>query len=207
MTLEAIVFDIGHVLVEWHPERPFDRLIGSDRRKKLFDAVDFHSMNIRSDLGTEQMADGVAALAAQHPEHAAEIQIWAECWLEMLAPALDRSARVLRALRAKGWPVYALSNFGDQTFDLAEARYPILAEFDQRFISARLKMMKPDPAIYAEVETKTGHAPDALLFVDDRPENIKAAEDRGWHGHLFTTEAALAEDIVSRGLLTEDEAQ
>lgn len=206
MTIEAVVFDIGHVLVEWHPERPFDRLFGERRRKELFQQVDFHNMNIRSDLGAEHMEDGVAALAKKHPELAEEIQVWADCWLEMLAPDLKRSARMLKALRAKGVPVYALSNFGDRTFVLAEERYPILKEFDVRFISARLKMMKPDPAIYAEVETKTGHLASSLFFIDDRRDNIEAAQTRGWHGHLFTTEAKLADDMVARGLLTEAEA-
>ena len=100
-------------------------------------------------------------------------------------------------------PVYALSNFGDRTFDLAEAHFPILKEFDQRFISARLGVMKPDPKIYEILETETGHPPASLLFIDDRTENIEAAIARGWQGHLFTSEAGLAKRLVSDRLLSE----
>jgi 2-haloacid dehalogenase len=124
----------------------------------------------------------------------------------MFEPDLKHSARLLRALRAKGIPVYALSNFGDKTFDLGQAKFPVLTEFDALFISARLGVIKPDPAIYAALETQTGHAPETMLFIDDRPENIAAAEARGWHGHVFTSEAGLAARLIAEGLLTKEEA-
>ena len=203
--IKAAVFDIGNVLIEWVPERPFDRLLGRARREELFAKVDFASMNDRSDLG-EDMVDLVQELADQHPEDREDILLWSEHWLEMLAPELPQSARLLRALRAKNVPVFALSNFGVGTLALAERRYPVLMEFDQRFISGELHMMKPDPAIYAHVETETGVAPEDLLFIDDRADNIAAAKVRGWQGHLFETQEGLATRLVTEGLLTPEEA-
>jgi 2-haloacid dehalogenase len=32
MKIEAVVFDIGNVLIEWHPERYFDRTIGEEKK-------------------------------------------------------------------------------------------------------------------------------------------------------------------------------
>lgn len=206
MAIKAVVFDIGNVLVEWHPAKPFDAILGEARRKELFAKVDFDAMNLRSDEGVQDMWEGVEALAAQHPEDAGDIMLWSKHWIDMLEPDLKRSARMLRALRAKSIPVYALSNFGDRTFDLAEEKYPVLKEFDHRFISARMGKIKPDPAIYAEVENNVPEAPETLLFIDDRPENIDACLTRGWHGHLFTDEAGLAERLVAEELLTEAEA-
>jgi len=40
MAIEAVVFDIGNVLLEWYPEQFYDRKIGTDRRKQLFSEVD-----------------------------------------------------------------------------------------------------------------------------------------------------------------------
>ena len=51
MSVDAVVFDIGNVLLEWHPERYFDRTIGPERRRAMFAAVDLHAMNDRIDLG------------------------------------------------------------------------------------------------------------------------------------------------------------
>ena len=49
-------------------------------------------------------------------------------------------------------------------------------------------------------------APGALLFTDDRRENIEAAEARGWQGHLFEGPEGWAGRLVSEGLLTAEEA-
>jgi len=203
--IKAVVFDIGNVLVEWVPERPFDRLLGRARREELFAKVDFSSMNDRSDLG-EDMWDLVGELTDQHPEDRKDILLWAEHWMEMLAPDLPLTARLLRTLRAKGIPVFALSNFGVGTLKLAEQRYPVLTEFDQRFISGELRLAKPDPAIYAHLEAETGVDAEGLLFIDDRADNIDAAKARGWQGHLFEAPEGLAKRLVAEGLLTADEA-
>ena len=167
--------------------------------------MDFEGVNLRSDEGVQDMWEGIEALAAEHPDDAEDILLWSKHWIDMLEPALERSARMLRALRAKGIPVYALSNFGDRTFDLAEEKYPILKEFDKRFISARMGKIKPDPAIYVELESNVPEAAEALLFIDDRQENIDACVARGWQGHVFTNEEGLAQLLVAEGLLTEEE--
>jgi hypothetical protein len=49
--IEAVVFDIGNVLIEWQPERYYDATIGEDRRRAMFAEVDLHGMNDRVDLG------------------------------------------------------------------------------------------------------------------------------------------------------------
>ncbi len=205
MTIDAVVFDIGNVLVEWRPEDAFDRLIGEEKRQALFAAVDLDTMNARVDLGDE-IADVVAECAAAHPEWAEEVLIWNTHWGEMFQPVIPGSVRLLRALRARGVPVLALSNFGASTFDYAQTLYPFLTEFDQMYISGKMRMMKPDPAFYAALEAGCGVAPERLLFADDRPDNIAAAEARGWQGHLFEGPEGLAERLVAEGLLSAAEA-
>lgn len=200
MGVEAVVFDIGNVLVEWDPYRPFDRLIGREARDALFEVVPFMEMNDRVDLG-ENFHSAVEGLAEQHPDHREQVLIWRDHWGEMFAPDLKLSAKCLRALRAKGVPVYALSNFGVETFAIGEEMYPVLKEFDQRFVSGHLKMMKPDPAIYIALEEGTGHAPETLFFIDDKPENIAACEARGWQGHLMQDEQGLVDRLMAEGLL------
>jgi len=51
MNIQAVVFDIGNVLIEWQPEHYYDRTIGEARRKEMFAAVDLHGMNDRIDTG------------------------------------------------------------------------------------------------------------------------------------------------------------
>ena len=205
MSVEAVVFDIGNVLIEWNPERVYDAEIGPEARAELFAAVDLHGMNEKVDLG-ENFHGQVSALARAHPERAAEIMLWHDRWIEMASPEIPRSGRLLRALKARGIPVFALSNFGVETFEIARAHYPVFSEFDALFVSGHLRMAKPDAPIYERLERETGVAPKRLLFTDDREDNIAAAHARGWQTHHFTGPDGLAERLVAEGLLTAEEA-
>jgi 2-haloacid dehalogenase len=69
-----------------------------------------------------------------------------------------------------------------------------------------MRMIKPDPNIYATLENQSGLAPENLIFTDDRPDNIAAAAARGWHTHLFTDPAGWAARLVSEGLLSQEDA-
>jgi 2-haloacid dehalogenase len=205
MSVRAVVFDIGNVLIEWRPERFFDRVVGEARRREMFDAIDLHAMNDRIDRG-EGFAAVVDETAAANPAFAPEVAMWRDRWLELAAPAIPRSVRLLRALRGKGVPVHALTNFGVETFALAQTEYDFLSEFDRAFVSGHLRIIKPDAAIYEAVEAGTGLTGDALLFADDRPDNVAAAAARGWRTHLFEHPEGWAARLVAEGLLTEEEA-
>lgn len=205
MTAKAVVFDIGKVLIGWDPEGFYDRVIGPDRRARLFAAVDLHAMNNGLDNGDPWLAS-VTALAGRHPDWRAEIMLWHDRWIEMTGPPIAHSVRLLRALRARGVPVYALTNFGGESWRHAMPTYPFFAEFDGAAVSGDLRRMKPDAPIYAHVEAISGLTGPALLFTDDKAENIAAALARGWKGHLFSEPAGLAARLVAEGLLSEGEA-
>ena len=205
MTVEAVVFDIGNVLIEWNPERFYDRVLGAARRQEMFAALDLHGMNDGVDRGDEFRAT-VTAFAEANPDWADEILMWHDNWVEMASPAIDHSVRLLRALRRAGVPVLALSNFGVQTFELAVMHYPFLEEFDRAYVSGRMRCIKPDPQIYEMLEKDSGVPPETLLFTDDRAANIAAAAARGWQTHLFEGPGGFAARLVSERLLEEKEA-
>lgn len=206
MTIEAVVFDIGNVLIEWAPERLYDRLFGEARRREIFAAVDLAGMNDRVDLG-EGFRDVIYAFSDENPLFRDEIRRWHDRWIDMASPAIDHSVSLLRTLREKGVPVFALSNFGAESFDIACATYPFLTEFDRSYISAHHRLAKPDPAFFALLETDSSLSGASLLFTDDRADNIAAAKARGWQTHLFQGPSGFAHALVTHGLLTEVEAK
>ena len=205
MQPEAVVFDIGNVLVGWHPEAFYDREIGEDRRRALFAAVDLHAMNESLDAGA-LFRETVYDWADRHPDWAAEVRMWHDRWADLASPRIEGSIALLRALRRKGVPVFALTNFGRYSYEAAKGWLEFLGEFDREYVSGRLGVMKPDPAIYAAVEAACGIAPDRLLFTDDRADNITAAARRGWRTHQFESWQGWARRLVAEGLLTEGEA-
>ncbi|ETX27897.1 HAD family hydrolase [Roseivivax isoporae] len=201
MTIGAVVFDIGNVLIEWQPERHYDAVIGRARREALFAEVDLHTMNDAIDRGGD-FRETVMACADRHPDWADEIRLWHDSWLRLAGPAIPQSVAALRGLRDAGVPVFALSNFGVGTFAVAEPEYPFLAEFDRRYISGHMGMAKPDHDIYAALEEDCGVPPGQLLFTDDRADNIAVAAARGWQTHLFEGPEGWLARLRAEGLLT-----
>ena len=231
MPIEAVIFDIGNVLIEWQPERFYDRKVGRARREAMFAAVDLHAVNEKIDSGSP-FRETIYAAADALPEYAPEIRMWHDHWLDMASPAIDHSARLLGALRKRGVQVFALSNISREAYDTGLGAYPFLGEFDRLYLSGELGVTKPSPEIYARLEAVRGRAVviagddidtdriiparflkcvtfDGLgeqVFADDRAENIEAAARRGWQTHLFDGPTGWAARLVADGLLNEREA-
>ena len=53
MTISAVVFDIGNVLIRWQPEIYYDAIIGVEKRKQMFADVDLHGLQDLLDLGAD----------------------------------------------------------------------------------------------------------------------------------------------------------
>ena len=132
--------------------------------------------------------------------------MWYDRWIELASPRIEGSIALLRALRTKGVPVFALTNFGSYSYDEAREKLDFLGEFDREYVSGRLKVSKPEPRIFEIVEEDSGIAPDRLLFTDDKADNITAAARRGWRTHQFETWQGLARRLVAESLLTKTEA-
>lgn len=206
MTIKAVVFDIGNVLIQWDPTPFYDDLIGPERRNQLFAEARLDDMNELVDLG-HPFRQTIYDWAEQHPKWRDEIRMWHDHWIEFARPDISLSVHLMKALQTKGIPVMSLSNFGVDSYDYAATFYPFLREFDRDFISGHMGVIKPDPKIYAMLETETKLSGSDLIFTDDRADNIFAASERGWKTHLFTGPEGWADRLVAEGLLSEDEAR
>ena len=102
-----------------------------------------------------------------------------------------------RQLREAGIRTAILSNMPATVRD-AVNRCEWLPEFDCRTFSCDLHVTKPSPEIYLHCVENLGVASSETLFLDDRPENIRAAEALGMHGIVFTTPEEAAAEIDRR---------
>jgi 2-haloacid dehalogenase len=202
---QAVIFDIGNVLTRWQPEAFYDRVIGEDRRRALFAEVDLHRMNDIVDEGA-LFRETIYDWADRTPHWQAEIRLWYDRWIELASPRIEGSIALQRALRAKGVPVFALTNFGKYSFEEALPKMDFLTDFDRLYVSGQMGVIKPDPRIYEMVEDDCGLPPESLLFTDDRADNITAAARRGWRTHQFESWQGWAARLVAEGLLTAKEA-
>lgn len=204
-TPKAVVFDIGNVLMEWHPERLYARLIPDPAaRQAFFDETQIFEMNLEVDRGAP-FKEFIYAHAAKFPQYEALIRAWHDKWIEMAAPAIDGTVSILRTLKKRGVTVCALSNFGVESFAYACTVYPFLTEFDIPVISGREETIKPEPRIYEILEERSGLIGQDLFFMDDAPKNVAAARARFWQAEIFTSPRLLGQQLYARGLIGESE--
>lgn len=204
-TPKAVVFDIGNVLLEWRPDRLYERLLPDNaERRAFFEETRILEMNLEVDRGAPFKAH-VYAHAAKFPHVKGLVRAWHDNWIDMAAPAIDGSVALLRALKRRGVTVAALSNFGVDSFDLACRVYPFLTEFDVPVISGREEAIKPEPRIYEILEERTGLLGQDLFFMDDNAQNVAAARGRFWQAEIFTTPQILGRQLHARGLIGADD--
>lgn len=68
------------------------------------------------------------------------------------------------------------------------------------FASYDLGLLKPDLLIYQTVLRKLGAAPQETVFVDDKPQNVEAAQTAGIQGIVFDRATIAAEMQIMTGI-------
>lgn len=199
-TIKHVVFDIGQVLVHYDPTIPFQRLIPDDQQRAFFfENVCTSPWNIEQDRG-RSWADAEAMKIAEYPEWETHIRAFRAHWHEMVPYAYDDTVNILAAAIEAGYDVTFLTNFSADTFVEAQEMYPFLKSGRGVTVSGRVKLIKPDPAIY-DLHTKVFDLdPAATLFIDDNEQNIISARTYGWQALYFANEKALQPELERFGL-------
>lgn len=199
--IEGVVFDVGKVLVEWERDLPFRRLIPDARQRAWFmETVIPLSWHGQHDAG--RAADEmIAERSAMFPDHAHLIEAWLSHFNETIPGPVRGSEEIVEELAAHGVPLYAITNFGADTWAGFRPTYPLFDRFRDIVVSGDEKLAKPDPAIYALAEARFGHAPASMLFVDDSLPNVESARACGWHAHHFNGAETLRAELIERGLI------
>jgi len=103
-------------------------------------------------------------------------------------------------LKGRGILTAIVSNMGDTVHEEMEREFDWLRRFDVLVWSYKLRVTKPDPAIYRNVLEKLGTRAEETLFIDDRKENVDAAVAMGMKGVVFTTVEKLRAELMAAGL-------
>ncbi|UCI25344.1 HAD family hydrolase [Mesorhizobium sp. B2-8-5] len=198
--IRHIVFDIGKVLIHYDPDLAFSRLIpDAEERKWFFDNVCTSEWNIEQDRG-RTWEDAEALLIAEHPDHAENIRNFRRHWHEMVPHAYDDSVAIMLGLIERGHDVTMLTNFAADTLAEARQRFDFLNRPRGVTVSADIRQIKPDRAIYDHHVTAFGLEPSATLFIDDSQKNVDGARAAGWHSVLFIDARTLKADLQRFGI-------
>lgn len=199
--MKDIVFDLGAVLIDWNPRYLYRKIFADEAEMEQFLAdVCPSTWNIQMDAG-KPFAQGCAERIKLFAQYAAQINAYDTRWGEMLGGAIEGTVQILRELKAKGYRVYALSNWSAEKFPLAQAKFPFLNEFDGLVVSGLEKCAKPQPQIYQILLSRYGLQASNCIFTDDNPDNIKGAQALGFDTVLFTSPEDLRAELRQRGVL------
>ncbi len=198
---DAVVFDLGGVLIDWNPRYLYRKLFEDAGEMEDFLATVCNSAwNLRQDAG-RPVAEAAAVLKARHPDKAALIDAYFERWPEMLNGAIDGTVAILAELKDQGTPLYALTNWSAETYPHARSRFGFLEWFRAIVVSGEVGLIKPDADIYRLLLTSQGLTAAETVFIDDTAENVEAARALGFQGIRFTDATNLRTALAELGLL------
>ncbi len=107
---------------------------------------------------------------------------------------------VLARVKAAGYKTLLLSNTDPERFGFVLRRFPELGLFDDYVLSYKLKLLKPDPAIYFAAARLAGSTPPECVFIDDMEENVRGAVETGLAGIHYRPDTDLAAELKNLGL-------
>ena len=202
VTSLAIVFDFGGVLIDWNPHYLFDKLPGYDheRVERFLQEVDFYKWNVENDRG-RPFAETTAELSARFPQYRELIRAYDERYLESVGGAFEPVVKILKTLKAAGYPLYGLSNWPAEKFALVRPHYPIFEAFDDMVISGEVKIAKPERAIFEVLLERAGRRAEECLLVDDSEANVQAAKELGFQAIRFQSPEQMEAELHARGIL------
>jgi len=197
----TVIFDLGGVLIRWDPRLLYAKLFERTADVESFlSEVCTTDWNERQDAG-RSFADGAAELIARHPDKEHLIRAFGDRFDEMIPGALEDVVAILRDLKDRGVPLFALTNWSSETFPPQRLRFPFLALFDGIVVSGEEGLIKPDERLFRLLLGRYGIDPTAAVFVDDDAGNARAAAGLGIHGIHFQGATPLRDELRALGLL------
>jgi 2-haloacid dehalogenase len=202
MSERVVIFDFGNVLVEWNPRHLYRRLFPGDpeRMERFLAEVCTPAWNEQQDAG-RPWAEAIAELVARHPAQADLIRAYRERWEETLVGPIDGSVAILGELRDAGHRLLGLTNWSQETFPIARARYRFFDWFHGIVVSGEERLIKPDPRLFVRLLERYRVDPARAVFIDDSLPNVEAAAALGLHAIQFRSPAALRVELVALELL------
>lgn len=177
--VNTVIFDIGNVLADfkvWDYLRSYGY---DDETNKRIAENTFESENwAEEDRGALTHDELVELMSRSCPDLRDKI----DRFLVNLYQSVhenEYSAELIDRLKDKGIKVLVLSNYGREAYEASEKIFEFLRHIDGGVISCYVKAVKPEPKIYDAIIDRYNLKPEEALFFDDRPENIRAAQDKG----------------------------
>lgn len=195
-----LIFDLGGVVVRWDPAAIIASVFDDeDLQAKVRDGVFAHADWLELDRGTLAREDAIRRAAERVGMAQTEIRRLLLAVPPSLVP-IPETVDLLYRLKAQGHPLYCLSNMHVASIEHLEREQKFFEVFTGKVISCRLKLCKPEPAIYHEALKLHGLEAKDTVFIDDVDVNIEAAAGVGLHTIQFQNAAQCERELRALGV-------
>lgn len=194
--IKNIIFDVGDVLVEyrWMDMMMDYGLSPEDARRVGTEMFDSYLWADRLDLGLLTVEEVIREYHKEFPQDGDLIEWFILHGEQMYVPRPEVWEKVAR-LKRKGYKIYILSNYSEYLFKKHTDGASFWPYIDGKVVSYEIHKGKPDPEIYHHLLNQYAIKPEESLFLDDRAENIAAAEKLGIHGIQVTSREFLNQEL------------
>jgi putative hydrolase of the HAD superfamily len=196
-----IVFDLGGVVVSWEPDAIIAEVFADPAVRTIVRAqVVGHADWVALDRGTLAPRDAVRRAAKRTGLPEAELAEFLRHVPAALVPN-PGMVELLYRLKARGHDLFCLSNMHVASIEYLEAAHAFWEVFAGVVISCRLKLCKPEPAIYAHLLQTYRLDASRTVFIDDVDVNVAAAATFGIHAIKFETLLKCERDLRALGCI------
>ncbi|WP_167546831.1 HAD family hydrolase [Stieleria maiorica] len=185
MQIEFVYFDLGNVLVSFDPEiacRNFAELAGvsADRAREVIYESGLQDRYESGEITSRSFTQTLREVLQLDADRLPQDQVL-DAISDMFTP-IDSMVPVVEFARRSAGRVGVLSNTCPAHWRWVRKQpWPVSQiDYDVRILSCEVMSMKPDGKIYEAAEKAARVRPDRILFIDDKPENVEAAAQRGW---------------------------
>ena len=200
MKIEAILFDLGRVIVDFDMAECESALASrSGLEREAFLAVLWNSDWIRryerGELSTGEFHQFLTTTGVLKMDYVEFRRVWSE----VFDPVPILPTAFLSGL-ARRYTMALVSNTNEAHADHIRRNYDVFDCFTHHILSYEVGALKPDPKIFEAAIEATGHSREAVLFIDDREENVLAGRALGMQVHQFSSSSGLLRAFEALGI-------
>ncbi len=193
--IKNIVFDFGGVLVRYDFTAFFRPYFSTEDELQWFMRNAFQPANEELDRGDQSPEEIIRRTQRVWPEYKHAFQALYDHYEDIFLCEMRGMKTLMRSLKARGYRLLGLSNWS-ALVERIMRKYPtIFSLLDGALISKDVHMTKPELGIYYLFLKKFRVRSDECVFIDDKPENILAAEAMGFYGVVFRNARQLGREL------------
>jgi len=127
------------------------------------------------------------------------IKLTKEKLLELIEKTVKinlKTVDLIHKLKKNNYNLIILSNNNEPTVELIRNKYKYIIDlFNKTYFSNELNLIKPDKEIFKYVIKELDIKPKEIIFIDDKEENIKSAENLGIRSILYSSTEELIKEL------------